>query len=202
MNRVFQVILAVTDEESLRAAAAEREEVEHLADVVTAAVVNPARAPLDTGFEILRKTAVPDGAAWVLEVECRVLDEASVITEAKARYAECWGDPNWTPPSIEEALYEVLVASNDSPSPDLVGFEIKDWDSVAPELLRRRVPDKARQIVATLLLRARRAHQGLARARRAGHPLMVVNALEAAYSEAHNAAEVARRTLYHGVDSV
>ncbi len=62
--------------------------------------------------------------------------------------------------------------------------------------------DAARHIVATLICRKRRARRLVKRMEAQGVPDAVLNQYRAAETEAHNAAEVARRILYHGVAAV
>lgn len=62
--------------------------------------------------------------------------------------------------------------------------------------------DTARHIVATLIHRKRFARSMLRNAESRGAPAEVIQSCRAALAEAHNAAEVARRILYHGVDAV
>jgi len=60
----------------------------------------------------------------------------------------------------------------------------------------------ARRIVANLLQRKRFARQMLMKAQTDNAPELILHSLNATYSEAHNAAESARRILYHGVDAL
>ena len=59
-------------------------------------------------------------------------DEGALTRVARKAYAECWGDREWMPGSIEEALYETFAASNANPSPDEMGFEFAAWESIRP----------------------------------------------------------------------
>lgn len=127
-NAVFHVLLTVCDEDLLRAAAERHagSPAESLDEAICDAVVNPASPPLDCGFEIVRKLVLPCGESHVLEVECLVTDRAAVASEARARYEACWQDGAWVPEHVQQALYEILVASNHSLSPLDCGFEIRD----------------------------------------------------------------------------
>lgn len=62
--------------------------------------------------------------------------------------------------------------------------------------------DAARHIVATLICRKRRARNLRKRMEQQGVPDAALTQYRAAETEAHNAAEVARRILYHGVNAV
>lgn len=98
-------------------------------------VVNPAHAPLDHGYEIIRKHAEQIFDKHMMHIGCRVFDEKAIIAEAKRCYENCWKDDVWEPKSVEEALYEILVASNDNPSPSDIGVELVEFapgDSVKP----------------------------------------------------------------------
>ncbi len=62
-----------------------------------------------------------------------IADEAALTRAAREAYADCWGDRDWVPGSLEETLYETYAASNANPSPDEMGFEFGDWESIRPE---------------------------------------------------------------------
>lgn len=62
-----------------------------------------------------------------------IADETALTRAARKAYAECWGDRDWMPGSLEEALYETFAASNANPSPDEMGFEFAAWESIRPE---------------------------------------------------------------------
>lgn len=105
-------------------------------EAIAAAVCNPQIQPLDTGFEITSTSVLITDANARLTIACTILDEDAVVTEARARYGACWGpvgEADWNPQSIHEALYEILVASNASPSPDVCGFEIANYRTVDRE---------------------------------------------------------------------
>jgi len=103
-----------------------------LAEAVRA-IINPSKPPVDSGYEILEETkAVATDAddIFLLKVAINVNDEQALTKEARERYESCWGDNLWRPGSLGEAAYEVMVASNASPSPTDIGFEIYDWAMV------------------------------------------------------------------------
>ncbi len=96
-------------------------------NAVYAAVVNPEDAPLDAGFEI-KSGLVTNLKDAVFEVNLlvEVLDAEKFVRNAISRYVACWQDDDWRPKTLCEAGYEILIASNASPSPLDVGFEIHD----------------------------------------------------------------------------
>jgi hypothetical protein len=105
-------------------------------EAIAAAVCNPQTPPLDTGFEITSASVLITETNARLTIACTILDEDAVVTEARARYGACWGpvgEAEWNPQSIHEALYEILVASNASPSPDVCGFEIATYRAMDQE---------------------------------------------------------------------
>ena len=59
--------------------------------------------------------------------------EPDQLTEyAKKRYEACWGEKDWEPADLGEAVYEALIASNENPAPLDYGIEIvnsvcADW---------------------------------------------------------------------------
>ena len=61
-----------------------------------------------------------------------IKDHRAMIAAARNAYATCWQDNDWYPESAAEALWELTLASNNNPSPDLLGFEIMDMKAVKP----------------------------------------------------------------------
>ena len=102
-------------------------------DALRTLCVWPASAPVTVGYELLvgtEVTALPEANSYQLVVNARVSDKDGVIAAAKEAYAQSWGDASWVPESLEEALYEIVLASNPNPSPIDLGFEIVDWSPV------------------------------------------------------------------------
>lgn len=64
------------------------------------------------------------------DVHADVSDFGLLVSKARDRYEDCWGDDNWYPASPEDALYEVALASNANPSPDIMGFEFVSLNPV------------------------------------------------------------------------
>lgn len=62
--------------------------------------------------------------------------------------------------------------------------------------------DAARNIVLVMVRRSRMARRCLRKAEAADTPQSVLDLLSARASEAHNAAESARRVYYHGMDAL
>lgn len=134
----IQLRLRVIDEDALRAAADQIEHgAESLEEVICTAIITPSRAPLDCGFEIKSKKAMQIADGHMLEVICDVFDEQMLAAEAKACYQACWQDADWEPVSVEDALYEVLVASNSNPAPCDMGYELTELDPKLSAAQRR-----------------------------------------------------------------
>ena len=116
-----------------------------LTDIIWEGVANPASAPLDTGYEFVQGSGVEkdeesvndrDGVKYAVNVVMAVHDQDALIKEARSRYQTCWGDQTWFPPTLAAAAYEVVIASNASPAPLDIGFEIIEMigiDDVALE---------------------------------------------------------------------
>jgi hypothetical protein len=77
------------------------------------------------GIEVLSTTVACSIASeeYVLTTLVRVHNTQALRAEAKACYGACWGDADWSPATVGEAAYEVLLASNANPSPCDMGFE-------------------------------------------------------------------------------
>lgn len=122
----FTVLLRVVDADLLREHADEIQgsPVCSLPAAICNGVVNPARAPLDHGYEIMQKHAEQIFDKHMMHVLVRVFDEKAVIAEAKSCYENCWKDDSWEPESVERALYEILVAY---PSPNDIGVELIEF---------------------------------------------------------------------------
>ena len=61
-----------------------------------------------------------------ISISFEVTDPAALTAYARKRYAACWGDTAWQPGDLSEAVYEAMIASNEGPSPDIIGLEIID----------------------------------------------------------------------------
>jgi len=67
------------------------------------------------------------------ETRAHVEDFGALVREARGCYANCWADDDWYPASPEDALYEIALASNANPSPDVMGFEIVGMTPIEPD---------------------------------------------------------------------
>lgn len=67
------------------------------------------------------------GDAFTLTVHGQVADYALFMAETRAAYQRCWFDDDWQPRSLDEAAFELLAASNESPSPDECGFNFDTY---------------------------------------------------------------------------
>ena len=66
-------------------------------------------------------------------MEVEVLDPDLLVESAKRYYRDAWGDDDWEPAGLGEVALEVLVNSNQNPSPDELGIQISNY-SVAEKL--------------------------------------------------------------------
>ncbi len=101
-----------------------------------AALINPERKPEHTGFRLLDARGAKLGRTdpkrypnrspeAVVAVDTEVFDPDAVMIEAKRRYWECWHEDDWDFPTVGDALYNILIASNASPLMPLdLGFEL------------------------------------------------------------------------------
>lgn len=87
-------------------------------------LVNPPGAPLDDGYEIGRRAVRDVGfGRYVLDLEAEIVDEARFLAAVRSAYAKAWSE-DFEPENLGHALYEIVVASNASPGPVEIGFEI------------------------------------------------------------------------------
>jgi hypothetical protein len=101
-----------------------------LADLVLKALVteNENPPPAAYGLRFLQTSAAAESSRSIrLEVSVQVSDPAALLEFATVRYQQMWFEP-WEPASLEEALWEALIASNLNPSPDLCGLELGGWE--------------------------------------------------------------------------
>jgi hypothetical protein len=99
-----------------------------------ALMVNPEKAPVDAGYELLAGTKVShwDGDLYVLSVNAMVHDKALLKAAAEEAYHTCWGaflEDCYDDDSSKHLLYEALVASNSSIAPSDAGYAITRYDA-------------------------------------------------------------------------
>jgi len=101
--------------------------------IIPTALINPVGglAALDAKITAVAVSEVkePKRKFWRMIVTATVSDIDHLVATAQKRYAACWYDHAWVPTHVQEALWEVLVTSNASPSPDMVGYEILEANS-------------------------------------------------------------------------
>ncbi len=71
-----------------------------------------------------RVAGKPRSATYYVSGLIKVTDPGALAKFAQARYRACYGDPDWRPDNLAEAIEEAFVASNVLPSPDTLGIEI------------------------------------------------------------------------------
>jgi len=97
--------------------------------VIAASVIRPDETPESQGYRIVSSRAERQTARshYLLRVDAVITDPAKVTREDVNCYRAIWQDANWRPESYGEALFEIMVASNSTPSPDVAGYEIVDY---------------------------------------------------------------------------
>ncbi len=104
--------------------------------LLLAALINPADGPEVCGFRVLSSTKAFRVASATSDARFRVHIDVEITCPDKlldcsiARYATCWGDQSWIPTYPDDAVFEILIASNANPSPSDIGVELI---GVAPE---------------------------------------------------------------------
>jgi hypothetical protein len=137
MDVLFYVDISITDKNALIEHSKTFEMLDDddpIAEHIREALFNPTRPPVDVGFEylavedeVVRLQSTKDGdERYRVSVHCNVHDVEALVAESLQEYVRCWDDKSWFPETVEEALYEVILASNANPSPVEVGFEIRD----------------------------------------------------------------------------
>jgi hypothetical protein len=101
-------------------------------DALRVLCVNPSEAPGTVGYQVADvavSASGSDDAGYNVElvVKGRLLNEALFLAEAKDVYYENWGDEYWEPKGMDEAFYELVLASNASPTTSDVGYSIVSW---------------------------------------------------------------------------
>lgn len=105
-------------------------EVETVEEALRVLCVYPGAAPVDSGYELVEGTEVArrvEPTLYQVCVKARVFDKDAFVAAAQDAYYESWGQEDWEPDNLEEALYELVLASNPNPSPSDLGFEIVEW---------------------------------------------------------------------------
>lgn len=98
----------------------------NIEQVIYTAVVNPGPNPLGHPYERLtgEVTKAEGDNLFNVTVSLRVTDGERLIASARDAYYACFQDFEWYPETFCEAAYELLIASNNSPAPVDIGFEI------------------------------------------------------------------------------
>lgn len=110
-------------------------EAETVEESLRVLCVYPEAAPVDSGYELVDGTEVtrlPESNLYQVYVKARIFDEIAFRAAAKDAYFENWGQEDWEPETLAEALYELVLASNPNTSPVDLGFEIVDWRPLDP----------------------------------------------------------------------
>jgi len=124
-HRLF-VRLTVTHHEGFA------EDVGATPDAILAGMMKP---PVDleaAGFRITSSSLLEEKGQILIEVAAKVLDQDRLFAAARQAYLDCWSDEIWSPAHPEEALFELLFASNANPSPDQMGFAFEAWGPLPP----------------------------------------------------------------------
>jgi hypothetical protein len=124
----IEVVVAISVDE-LRAYLADYGETptpDTTENLIVQAIVRPDVTPLDCGYRLLNKTAEidPNSQRYIIRINAEVFDLHRVAVTARECYQTTWQDDDWRPKTLGEALFEILIASNQSPSPDIAGYEI------------------------------------------------------------------------------
>jgi hypothetical protein len=123
------VTINITNEDEFRQSAVDYgcDNDDNIEEMVERLVISADEPPLDHGYEIRSTdvTAISEKQFSIL-VSVNVTDEQAMIKEVRNCYSAVWQDSDWKPESLGEAVYELLCASNERPSPDTVGFEFVD----------------------------------------------------------------------------
>lgn len=98
--------------------------------------MNPRKAPLDCGYEILTVSVQRDHGGenrYLMSLTADVEDPAALAAAARESWDAAWEGEEFEATTTDEALYEVVLGSNASPGPLELGFEIVDhWGRGGP----------------------------------------------------------------------
>ena len=98
-------------------------------EILEEGLVNPRKAPLDCGYEILTVGVQRDHGAenrYLMTLTADVTDPAALSAAARESWDAAWPGEAFEVSTTDEALYEVVLGSNASPAPLDLGFEIVD----------------------------------------------------------------------------
>lgn len=128
----FAVQLNITDLDEFLASMEISDMSDITSDVLTEKLLVPGedtQPPTVINVKCKNITIDPGPASLSLKfvVSAEFPNQPALIEDSKMCYFENWGDDSWGPENNAEALFELLLASNANPSPDLMGFEIVDW---------------------------------------------------------------------------
>ncbi len=138
MTAKFEALIQVDDQETLLAFARtlnpDLDAVPTVEEALAESLVNPRAAPLDSGYEIhsFGVTRRPDGK-YLFALDAEVLDVGALLAAASESYRTSWGE-EMEAENMGEALYEHVLASNASPAPLDIGFEVVDRRFEGPPL--------------------------------------------------------------------
>ena len=62
----------------------------------------------------------------MLRLQVAVSNQEKLLAYARQRRRQAWGDRDWAPSDLAEAVYEALIGSSEGPSPSDIGIEIID----------------------------------------------------------------------------
>lgn len=108
------------------------EEIGATPEDILAGMMKPPADPEAAGFRIISSSLLEEKGQILIEVAAEVQDADKLFAAARQAYRDCWSDGHWSPDHPEEALYELLFASNANPSPDQMGFAFEAWGPLPP----------------------------------------------------------------------
>ncbi|MDU8350999.1 hypothetical protein RYA05_03710 [Pseudomonas syringae pv. actinidiae] len=127
----IQVLLEVTDAKEVISMGKQMADVDSLEDCLYEVANNPSNPPIDCGYEVLQGPAVTrtDDGKHLLTLKVQVNDTALLEKCALEAYEDCWGGSDFAKDNgddytLADLLYELAVASNNSPSPSDCGYLI------------------------------------------------------------------------------
>ena len=137
----FMVFLSIRNREKFEEILLGQKIENITSDDLVANLLIPGWAPVESGIGQVRCSDIEfNGSELAVKITAHVPDRKSLMANARSRYKTTCQDEFWIPATPQEALYEVLLASNANHDRNRTCFAIRAMNVVPHEISAKNTP--------------------------------------------------------------